>query len=113
MTGELIPHFDLIDAGGRRVNYRADLWQRKAVVLVSEPVAAALRPDLAALASDDVGVVIAAGPLPGLPTACVAIVDRWGEVARTWEHVVPGAGEVASWLAHVRMRCPECEGEYR
>ena len=112
MTGDLIPHFELIDAGGRHVNYAADLWQRKAVVLVCGAMtSAALRHDLEGIESDDVALVITPGPLPGLPGASAAIVDRWGEVAHTWDKAPSNAAEVGSWLEHVQMRCPECEGE--
>jgi hypothetical protein len=110
--GQLIPHFDISDIDGRHVIYGTDLWQRKHVVLVSAPaVPATLRHGILALASDDAAVVITPGPLPGLPAVVVAIVDRWGEVARTWDEAPASVEEVGSWLQHVQMRCPECEGE--
>jgi hypothetical protein len=110
--GQLIPHFDISDIDGRHVNYGADLWQRKHLVLVSAPaVPATLLADLTGLSSDDVAVVVTPGPLPGYPASPIAIVDRWGEVAHRWNEAPSNAEEVGSWLEHVQMRCPECEGE--
>ena len=117
----LLPHFDVVDTAGRRVIYRAGIWQRKLLLLVTAPVNGHreeyqdIAADLAQLANDDVAVVVTADQVPGLPAGATVIADRWGEVAKVWaeEDRPPSVRELEEWMMHVRMRCPECEGEVK
>ena len=120
-AGSQLPHFEVDDVRGWRVAYRSSIWQRKYLLLVTRAAATAARTDdsvdlaseLASLANDDVAVVVAADHVPGIPAGATVIVDRWGEVAKVWMpgEELPTVRELDEWISHVRMRCPECEGE--
>ncbi len=114
--GDLLRHFSVEDIHGHRVEYGRAIWQRKPLVLVTGaddvPIAG-----IDGIAGDDVAVVVTRDAVPGLPAPGIAIVDTWGEIAKVWaadsSTAWPGAPELAEWVSHVRMRCPECEGEVR
>jgi hypothetical protein len=113
-TGDQLPHFDIVDAAGRRVRY-SEIWQQKNLVLVSIAApgeAAAIEERAEAIAAHDAVLVITTAPVADAPQPGVVIADRWGEV----QVVAPGPADlddVVAWLEYVQQRCPECEGEWR
>jgi hypothetical protein len=123
--GDALPHFDATSLAGGRITYSA-LWQRKHLVLLTagaNETAAASRylAALAAAATDedaeDTAIVATTDLITGLPRPGLIVADRWGEI----QHVahadrvdgLPTPVDVAEWIAYVRRRCPECEGEAR
>ncbi len=112
--GASVPFFDVTTTDGRRVRYD-ELWQRRALLLLSVPedadagVAASLR----ARVGHDAEVVVTADALPGLSHPGVLVADRWGEV----QHVAPlgelDQADLAEWVCFVLIQCPECQGEAR
>ena len=118
-----VPHVDLMTTAGDPVRY-GDLWQHRALLLISARDAADARAFEEAL-RDRVGEIDALGAkavvsttaLEGLPHPGILIADRWGEIC----HVAPRPescttaflDELMSWLQFVQARCPECEGEAR
>lgn len=122
-AGDLVPHFTVTAIDGTRVAYSA-VWQRRNLLMVSlgsgEGFDAYARA-LTAMSGDwheqETACVITRERIPGLPSPGVTIADRWGEI-----HVVagfdsadvaPAPADLLDWVAHVRMKCPECEGEAR
>ena len=119
--GDLVPHFTVIAADGRRIPY-ADIWQRQPLVLLVAPpgddgVVEQLADRAAALDAVDAAVVVTADPVAGVQPPAVIVADRWGEIAFS-AHApaaagLPDADEILEWLRFVEMKCPECEGETR
>jgi hypothetical protein len=119
-----VPHFVITDIRGQTVRYR-DIWQQAELVLVTlagaDPDRAARyvhELDAADADTDGGRLVVTREPVAGLPAPGMVIADRWGEI----QHVaaadatlagMPHPAEVADWVRYVRMRCPECEGEWR
>ena len=122
--GDILPHFEVTGLDGARVRY-ADIWQHRNLVLLSVPgdaaaaagYAARVRSAVAAEAPHDAVCVTTADMLPALPSPGVVVADRWGDVtfAGVCDPVlgIPAAEEIVEWLRFTRMRCPECEGEWR
>jgi hypothetical protein len=123
MTGpsiHTIPHFRVSGAGGETVDYAKDIWQRRNLVLVALPAGAEARAAAdayAPVAAEDARLVVTSDPVAGVEPPAVLIADQWGEVAHVFTppgiEDLPPVSEVASWVDHVRQRCPECEGEAR
>ena len=116
VEGAQLPHFEVIDIHGRRISYRTGIWQRKYLLLVTPASDGrhqrSTYDDLQRLTNDDVAVVVAGQPVPGIPPAAFVIADRWGEIAKVWTGGdTPSVPDLEDWITHVRMRCPECEGE--
>lgn len=119
--GDLLPHFSGFSPEGSRLDYER-LWQRRNVLLLvlASPAGAttweyvtSLDAQVRQLVPDDTSVVVAEGPLAGLPVNTVVVADRWGEVVHceplpadpsNW----PPASELVEWAEFVRRRCPEC-----
>jgi len=124
--GDLVPHFVVSDAAGRRVSYAESIWQRRHLVLVTVP-ATAEGAGAAALArfdsrrlgvdDDDVAVVVTSDPIAGVPRSGFLAADRWGEVAVVIDALsageLPDDDEARAWVSYVRQQCPECQGEVR
>jgi hypothetical protein len=122
----LLPHFEVRDVSGALVRYR-DIWQRANILLVclagADPRAAddyrgAIEDRKDAIAAAETNLVVTRDAIAGLPAPCVVIGDRWGEVqnlaaADSSLAALPAPAEFLEWLHYVRMRCPECEGEWR
>jgi hypothetical protein len=115
-----MPHFSVRTAGGERVEYAKDVWQRKNLVLIAVPAGTderALARVYAPVAAEDIWLVVTSAPVAGVHAPAVLIADQWGEVAHSAAAStiaeLPAVEDVASWLEHVRQRCPECEGEAR
>ena len=124
-AGDRVPHVAIATLDGGRVDYAADVWQRKQLLLVSlaspgAPAAAAFVRALAARADDcaalDTACLVTGDEVPGVPRPGVLIADRWGEV----QHVAGGTVEelpqpdaLVAWLQFLAQQCPECEGESR
>lgn len=119
-----VPHFTITDITGETVDY-SRIWQHRQLVLVVLPRSAStdaadyamrLREALAD-SSPHTAVVITNDDITGIAAPAVVIADRWGEIIHSvrTERVadLPGADELRDWIEHVRMRCPECEGEWR
>ena len=118
-----VPHVDLITAAGDRVRY-ADLWQRRALLLITvrDPADAGAFEEALGDRDGEIDAlgakaVVSATTLEGLPHPGILVADRWGEIC----HVSPRpesctttfVDELMSWLQFVQARCPECEGEAR
>jgi len=112
----------LLDGG--RVDYAAELWQRRNLLLVSiadrqEPVTQRFVADLAEHSADFLGLntecLVTVEPMPGLPRPSLMIADRWGEIHTLTEISQrtgwPSLDDLIATLAWLEMRCPECEGE--
>jgi len=122
--GDQMPHFAVTDTHGRSVHYEA-IWQRRALVLVCLPQdGSSTAPDdvarlLAGLEAfaDDTACVVTRDPVARVDAPAVVVADQWGEVAHVSTAVtvdgLPKADDVLTWVHHLRMRCPECEGEAR
>jgi hypothetical protein len=123
MRGDQVRHFDVGGVDGARVQYAA-IWQRRNLLLVSLPDAAALDAAayvsaLAGRAADidayDVCVVITTDAIDGVPRPGVVVADRWGEIKFTTGAAsvaeLPSADELVEWVRFVQCACPECEGE--
>jgi hypothetical protein len=124
-THDTLPMFAVENRlDGASFVYR-DIWQRKNLVLVSlapmdstgERYVGELLARAGDLRSDDVQLVVTADSVPGIPSPGVVVADKWGEI-----HLIAGAGralelptaeDLVEWTRFVRMRCPECEGEWR
>lgn len=124
-AGEHVPHFDVVTLEGTRVAY-VTIWQQKHLMLVLLPdehssPATVYVSRLAVLISEeslgDVACVFTREAIPGLASPGVLVADRWGEIYLVADGAsideLPPPGDVVDWLRHVRMRCPECEGEAR
>jgi hypothetical protein len=123
--GDLVPHFTVTDAAGRRIAYAASIWQRRPLVLVTtgaqtDAATALLRRfESRHLGVDDgeVACVVTSDPIPGLPPCGLLVADRWGEIAVVQQTAsaadLPDADEVRAWVAYVQQQCPECQGETR
>jgi hypothetical protein len=121
---DLLPHFTVSTVEGRRIVY-GSLWQRKSLLLVCvpgrSPAAEAYRHALAAAFRDeafgDAECVITADVIPGLTPPGAVVADRWREIffvaTETSVDQLPRVEELIDWVRHVRMHCPECEGEAR
>jgi hypothetical protein len=123
-TGNLLPHFDVIDLYGRRFDY-SSIWQRKNLVLVIvsdtdsswESYAEQLMAHAHDSNRDDTAWVVTRDRVMGLPNPGAVVADRWGELM----HVVhapdvarlPTPDQLVEWVDYVQHRCPECEGEAR
>jgi hypothetical protein len=122
----LLPHFEIADVSGAPFRYR-DIWQRANVLVVclagAEPRAAeryraAIERVREAVAATETRLLVTRHAIAGLPAPAVVIGDRWGEVqhlttADSSLAAFPAPEELLDWLHYVRMRCPECEGEWR
>ena len=122
----LLPHFEVRDVSGTLVRYR-DVWQRANLLLVclagadpqaAEEYRAAIEDQGDAITATETNLVMTWDAVAGLPAPCVVIGDRWGEVqslaaADSSLAALPAPAELLEWLHYVRMRCPECEGEWR
>ena len=123
-THHLLPHFEVTDLAGEHVHY-SSLWQRKNLVLVTLPDAAAPSRDYAerlkALArgmnGDDTKWIVTEDRVAGVPCPSVVVAARWGEVAHlahpTAVEGLPTPEELVEWVRYLEYRCPECEGEAR
>ena len=114
-AGDAVPHFDVTTVDGRQVRYR-EIWQRYALIAVSLPAStsAAQHMALAETIPDQTRLVITHDVIPGLPQPGALVADQWGEIAFvSAEGKLPPPAELLEWLEHVRMKCPECEGETR
>lgn len=122
-TGDLVPHFTVINLSGERFAY-SDIWQRKNLVLVSlahaESVGSAnyvsqLTAQMSELTGDDTACVITRDCVSGVPTPGVVVADRWGEIHdvahATGVEDLPSPHELIEWLRYVQRQCPECQGE--
>jgi hypothetical protein len=117
-------HFAVTDIHGRSVRYDA-IWQRRALVLVCLPQDGSSEPpdDIARLLSgveafaDDTTCVVTRDPVARVNAPAVVVADQWGEVAHVSTAMtvdgLPSANDVLTWVHHLRLRCPECEGEAR
>jgi hypothetical protein len=123
--GDLVPHFSVVDATGRRVSYRDTAWQRRELVLITLPPGADVAAESPALrlaewgrqAPEDVAVIVTGDAVPGMPPCGFAVADRWGEIAVVQPADSPGAlpsaEQLAEWVSFVQRQCPECQGETR
>jgi hypothetical protein len=121
---DLLPHFTVTTIEGRRVAY-STFWQRKNLLLVSLPSVGGPLDEYAEAVSarapewDDheTACVITRDHVPGVPTPSVLIADRWREIylVSTFDSSAsaPSIADLLESVAHVHMRCPECEGEAR
>ena len=118
-----VPHFVVTDLDGRTVTYTT-IWQHAHLVLVS--LGNAGTPDerlheyvreIRELAADDLACVLTRDAVPGLPSPGALVADRWGEIVHVAPAAevrsLPSAEHLADWIAYLRIRCPECEGETR
>ena len=81
------------------------------------PALARLERLLPELTRHDTAAVLTLDAVPGLPATGLLIADGWGEItyARSGGTLadLPDPDEILDWLRFTRMRCPECEGEWR
>jgi hypothetical protein len=123
-TGDLLPHFELTDLYGCRVDY-SSIWQRKNLVLVmlsdTDPSSRSYADQLMARGRDskknDTEWVVTCDRIAGMPNPGAVVADRWGELMHV-AHApdvahLPVPDELVEWVDYVRHRCPECEGEAR
>jgi hypothetical protein len=122
--GDLLPHFDVTDLGGKRIEY-SSIWQRRNLVLVtmseadssSGTYAERLIARAREFNEDHTEWVVTRDRIAGLPNPGAIVADRWGEVM----HVVhpsdvaslPAPDDLVEWVNFVQHRCPECEGEVK
>jgi hypothetical protein len=116
-AGDQLPHVELTGVDGAAVPYRR-LWQRRALLLVMAPAAAAAgyaaqlaaaEPELDAHAATS---LVTTATVPGLPFPGVAVADRWGELVLVSGELLPPAS-LLEWVRYTQMQCPECQGEAR
>jgi hypothetical protein len=120
--GDLLPHFEVTDLDGRRIDY-SSIWQRKNLVLVTlsdtHPSSRSYAERLMARGrdskTDDTEWVVTCDHVPGIPSPGAVVADRWGELIHV-AHApdvahLPVPDELDEWVDYVRHRCPECEGE--
>ena len=119
----LVPHFDVTDLAGERVQY-SSLWQRRNLVLVTLPGAEApaeyavrLMALVRGLDDEDTKWIVTEDRIAGVPCPSVVVADRWGEVAHMAHPSrvgdLPAPEELVEWVRYLEYRCPECEGEAR
>jgi hypothetical protein len=123
--GDLVPHFTVMDAAGRKVSYRDAVWQRRELVLVTLPRASTSSQDLLRRAADwcpalerqEVACVITDESVDGIPPCRFVVADRWGEIvavqALDAPAALPSLEQVLEWVGYVQRQCPECQGETR
>jgi hypothetical protein len=122
--GDAVPHVTVTALDGRRISYASSVWQQKQLVLVAlgersaETDAYAARVSKAlADSTEDTAVILTHDAVPGLEPRGALVADRWGEIVDVKSAAtigeLPEAEDLAAWIAHVRQRCPECEGETR
>ncbi len=122
--GDLLPHFEVTDLYGSRVDY-SSIWQRKNLVLVmlsdtdpsSRPYADQLMARSRDLKKNDTEWVVTCDRIAGMPNPGAVVADRWGELMHV-AHApdvahLPVPDELVEWVEYVQHRCPECEGEAR
>jgi hypothetical protein len=122
--GDLLPHFEVTDFYGRRIDY-SSIWQRKNLVLVmlshTDPSSRSYADHLMARGrdsqEDDTEWVVTCDRIAGMSSPGAVVADRWGELvhvalAQDVAHL-PVPDELVEWVDYVRHRCPECEGEAR
>jgi hypothetical protein len=124
VPGELVPHFTVRAIDGHEEPY-SRLWQRRNLLLVCLPAgdpafedyAHELASHSAACDAEEAACIVTVDAVPGVPMPGALVADRWGEIfhvqAFRTPQEAPGAAELVDMLAHVRMKCPECEGEAR
>jgi len=122
--GDLVPHFEVTDLYGKRVDY-SSIWQRKNLVLVmlsdTDPSSRFYAEQLMARGrdsrADDTEWVVTSDRIAGISNPCAVVADRWGElmhVARAPDVAhLPVLDELVEWVDYLQHRCPECEGEAR
>jgi hypothetical protein len=85
---DLMPMFTVTNlADSTRIDYQV-LWQRTTLLLATLPdddptataYAASLSVLAASLASLDVALIVTTTRIIGIPSPCVVVADRWGEV---------------------------------
>ena len=98
------------------------IWQQQHLLIVLLPPdrSEELRRYSSALAEltdhlvpQDTVCVTTTDPLPGYEAPALIIADRWGEVRVHAHGTLPPLDDVEASLQHVRMACPECEGEWK
>ena len=119
--GDLLPHFEVTDLYGKRVDY-SSIWQRKNLVLVmlsdTDPLSRSYAEQLMARGRDSENGtewVVTCDRIAGMPNPGAVIADRWGELMHV-AHApdvahLPAPDELVEWADYVQHRCPECEGE--
>lgn len=119
---DLVPHFEVTDLRGERVQY-SSIWQRKNLVLVTlpDPDSSArgygdwLMARVSGPTDDDTEWIVTRDRIAGLSAPGVVVADRWGEVVYvaypSQVQDLPPPAEIAEWLRYLQYRCPECEGE--
>lgn len=119
---DLVPHFDVTDLRGERVQY-SSIWQRKNLVLVTLPdadlpsrnYADSLMARVGGVNDGDTAYVVTRDHVAGIPCPGVVVADRWGEIAHVAQPSraadLPTPDELVDWVHYLRHRCPECEGE--
>lgn len=114
MLTELVPHFDVADVRGPRVNYARALWQQRALVLVTLPPSSADETWLAAASAvqgdlDAIGAtcVITRDTVANLPPYGLMVADRWGAVKHVQVRAgaPPPADELLDWADWVQRLC--------
>ena len=122
--GDLVPHFEVTDLYGKRVDY-SSIWQRKNLVLVmlpdTDPSSRSYAEQLKARGRDSkedhTEWVVTSDRIAGMSNPGAIVADRWGElmhVARAPDVAhLPVLDELVEWVDYVQHRCPECEGEAR
>lgn len=101
------------------------IWQRKNLVLVTLPdfdspsaaYAGRLVAQVRGVEEDDTEWVVTRDRIPAVSCPGVVVADQWGEIAFVADapraEELPMPDELLEWVAHLRHRCPECEGEAR
>ena len=116
-----LPHFSVTTVDGRRVSYD-EIWQQQNLLLLIVPLdasqelvryAAALTDLAARLLPHDTVCLVTTDHVGTYHPPALVIADRWGEVRSVVEGELPALEEVEASLQHVRMACPECEGEWK
>ena len=116
-----VPHFTVETLDGQRVSY-SSIWQHQNLILLILPAvpsselrlyAAALAKLAAELIPQDTACIVTADVIAPYDAPALVIADRWGEVRALHEGTLPSMDDVEATLQHVRMACPECEGEWK
>jgi hypothetical protein len=116
-----VPHFRVNTWEGQPFSYET-IWQRSNLVLVvltnrDDPYAAALGARSADFRRHETECVVTLDEVPGLHAPGALVADRWGEIAYVKAAFrsadLPRVEELLEWVAYLRNRCPECEGEAR